>query len=1027
MSDKLSIDIDVSRAKAALDALNRSFAGFKTAAEQNVTAASSAVQRLNNAMSSLKGINPAAAESVARLQQAMNSLNGNSNLGALAASLRDIAAIDIGRVSQQLQALSASLNNIKVPAALSQMVRELQLVGSAAQSAGQQVSAASGGFATFGSNAGRAGQGVNQFGGVLGTTRNLLGGFGVAVGAVGFSQFITGSFDAMKSANGFQAALTGITGDSKLAADTLKYVGDIADKLAIDIGAARSGFKDYAAAALSSGQSMDSVKRTFEGVSTASRVLNLSADDTMGVFRALGQMAGKGVVHMDDLRQQIGDRMPGAIDAMAQALGVGKDQLYDMVKAGEVSADILPQFADKLVEIYGRGLPAALNTAEAAWTRFQNGLQKAMASFGQGFFAPLTDAFNSLSKSFDGDGFKKLGDTLGQLTGGIIEGFVSAVDVLRSFVDMLGSVATGVGDLLTSLGLVPEATAAVGASATNTVTPMEALGIALGVAAAAGLGMMAISALSGVLTGIAAAARVASVALLALSRHPLVMIGSLAATGVAMVAFGDKLGEMTKSTDKTDQSLANAKTAVETFGGSTDELKQKMEAVKEQAGEFATAQDKLAKGFEKTSEAAVKLPGPMGQLQVVVGTLNEPLANVAKSLGTVGLMFETMQTSIPVTKDALLEFGGIVPTVDEVIKPLPVTLTTMADALAKIVKDLPPVTGMLTDLGTTGAVAAEPLGMLAGAMAGIAGAAEGTKKTQEAFGAFVGSVNESKAAIESATENLSKLAGAAYSIEDGFKKALEGGQKFVGSLDPVNSGVERTIELMNDLKEAAEAAFKASQTASGAGSGGSADISAQREGGYAGDRLASQMVSLDAFKGAPKFAEGTANTSRYLSRVSGGGIPSILHPNEAVVPLSRGRSIPVDLSMAMQPSTSMDVDLSPLSKLAASVEDLAASITRSYAMPEVRVDVMAPTVDAPIIPPQARNTDGLGLGASGDRTPRDGSSRDSRRDAGNSGNRFGDIHVHIATPDVDSFNRSKDQVRRQMGAEISKANKRARR
>ena len=337
------------------------------------------------------------------------------------------------------------------------------------------------------------------------------------------------------------------------------------------------------------------------------------------------------------------------------------------------------------------------------------------------------------------------------------------------------------------------------------------------------------------------------------------------------------------------------------------------------------------------------------------------------------------------------------------------------------------MTGMLTDLGTVGAVAAEPLGMLAGAMSGIASAAEGTKKTQEAFGAFVGSVNESKAAIESATENLSKLAGAAYSIEGGFKKALEGGQKFVGSLDPVNSGVERTIELMNDLKEAAEAAFKASQTASGAGSGGSADISAQREGGYAGDRLASQMVSLDAFNSAPAFAEGTANTSRYLSRVSGGGIPSILHPNEAVVPLSRGRSIPVDLSFAMQPSASMDVDLSPLSKMAESIGDLAASLSRSYAMPTITVDVTPPAIVAPLIPPQARNTDGLGLGASGDRAQRDVRRGDERRDAGGGATTINIGDVVIKADDVDSFNRSKDQVRRQLSAEISKANRRARR
>ena len=37
----------------------------------------------------------------------------------------------------------------------------------------------------------------------------------------------------------------------------------------------------------------------------------------------------------------------------------------------------------------------------------------------------------------------------------------------------------------------------------------------------------------------------------------------------------------------------------------------------------------------------------------------------------------------------------------------------------------------------------------------------------------------------------------------------------------------------------------------------------------------------------PHYAEGTHNTS---------GIPAILHPDEAVIPLSRGRKIPVEMN-----------------------------------------------------------------------------------------------------------------------------------
>jgi LAS superfamily LD-carboxypeptidase LdcB len=62
------------------------------------------------------------------------------------------------------------------------------------------------------------------------------------------------------------------------------------------------------------------------------------------------------------------------------------------------------------------------------------------------------------------------------------------------------------------------------------------------------------------------------------------------------------------------------------------------------------------------------------------------------------------------------------------------------------------------------------------------------------------------------------------------------------------------------------------------------------EGGYSGSPVSSASMPASFWAGAPAFAEGTANTS------GGGGMPAILHPNEAVIPLSRGRKIPVEIN-----------------------------------------------------------------------------------------------------------------------------------
>ncbi len=49
----------------------------------------------------------------------------------------------------------------------------------------------------------------------------------------------------------------------------------------------------------------------------------------------------------------------------------------------------------------------------------------------------------------------------------------------------------------------------------------------------------------------------------------------------------------------------------------------------------------------------------------------------------------------------------------------------------------------------------------------------------------------------------------------------------------------------------------------------------------------------------PAYAEGTPNTS-------GGGFPAMLHPNEAVIPLSRGRKVPVELDTPKEPEYKSD-------------------------------------------------------------------------------------------------------------------------
>lgn len=74
------------------------------------------------------------------------------------------------------------------------------------------------------------------------------------------------------------------------------------------------------------------------------------------------------------------------------------------------------------------------------------------------------------------------------------------------------------------------------------------------------------------------------------------------------------------------------------------------------------------------------------------------------------------------------------------------------------------------------------------------------------------------------------------------------------------------------------------------------------EGGVVGSGSPTRArAPLAAFVNAPHYASGTSNTS-----FGGGGMPAILHPNEAVIPLSRGRFVPVEMRGSFRDAGAQD-------------------------------------------------------------------------------------------------------------------------
>lgn len=137
-------------------------------------------------------------------------------------------------------------------------------------------------------------------------------------------------------------------------AETNSFLSDMAERYGIDLLSLKTAYLSYNASVQTTNLSSEQQRQIFESVSKATSILGLSTDKTKLVFKALEQMMSKGKISSEELRQQLGESLPGSLTIMAQALDVSVLELDKMLKKGEVmSEDALPKFAKQLEKAYG--------------------------------------------------------------------------------------------------------------------------------------------------------------------------------------------------------------------------------------------------------------------------------------------------------------------------------------------------------------------------------------------------------------------------------------------------------------------------------------------------------------------------------------------------------------------------------------------------------------------------------------------------------------------------------------------------
>lgn len=198
-----------------------------------------------------------------------------------------------------------------------------------------------------------------------------------------------------------KTALNATTGGQ--GAEAVKMTRGIADKYGLSYEASMEGAKTLTGGLKGMNMPLKEQMQIFEGVSAGMAAMQLDAETQKGALLALGQMASKGTVQAEELRGQLGERIPGAFGLAAKAMGVTEMELNKMLQRGEVvSKDFLPKFAAEMQKTFGEDALKAATGPQAIQTRFENAMYDVKTTIGHGLMpviTPLIMLFTSLATS----------------------------------------------------------------------------------------------------------------------------------------------------------------------------------------------------------------------------------------------------------------------------------------------------------------------------------------------------------------------------------------------------------------------------------------------------------------------------------------------------------------------------------------------------------------------------------------------------------------------------------------------------
>ena len=235
--------------------------------------------------------------------------------------------------------------------------------------------------------------GAEGFGGALvgglfgGTQGAIVGGTaGAALGGARQSLGEIGKYNAQLRQQQF--ALKLIIGDTEQYNQAQEFLAKTSAELAIPQDVIVRQFTALTASVKGAGYSVKDAENVFRSIAAGIRGTGGSIEDMKSAMVATAQVFSKGKVSAEELRQQLGERLPGAFTLFAASMNMTPQMLDKALEQGKVTLDDFLGFSKLLFSEFDKNAQILAKSPAAAGDRLKTEFSNLKQNFG-GLFANI--------------------------------------------------------------------------------------------------------------------------------------------------------------------------------------------------------------------------------------------------------------------------------------------------------------------------------------------------------------------------------------------------------------------------------------------------------------------------------------------------------------------------------------------------------------------------------------------------------------------------------------------------------------